>query len=139
MTQIEQIIAEIERLKEIGCPLQKGSDYQHGYDEFYNQIKRFITSLPVEQPSEEFEGLEHSIIEYLGHVPENEPDHSETLYTYEQMHEIARHFANWQKERVIEKAYDWLNDNFFQYGEDGTDNNGCSILYDFKHAMEDEQ
>lgn len=51
----------------------------------------------VEEPvSDE---LETSIIEYMNHVPENEPESSNTLYTYEQMQDIARHFAQWGKNR----------------------------------------
>lgn len=106
MTQIEQIKAEIERLTEVtGYAL---SEYENGrrsamYDTRQRLIE-FINSLPSEQPSEELEGLEDSIIEFLGHVPENDPDHSETLYTYEQMQEIARHFANWQKEQMMKNV-----------------------------------
>lgn len=109
-TTIEQIKAEIEWL------INDKTDGKHVAEAYitapkrsaYLDILNFINSLPTEEPSEYLEGLEDSIIEYLGHVPENEPEHSETLYTYEQMQEIARHFANWQKEQTINKACDWL-------------------------------
>jgi transcriptional regulator with XRE-family HTH domain len=135
MTQIEQIKAEIERLTEVtGYAL---SEYENGrrsamYD-IRKQLTEYINSLPTEQPSEDLkkaaeEYASMSQIAYKG---------IHCTYVDDQHAFIAG--ADWQKERVIEKAYDWLNDNFFKYGEDGTDNNGCSILYDFKKAMEDEQ
>lgn len=55
----------------------------------------------------------------------------------ESFRNLILHFTSWQKHQTINKAYDWLNDNFYQYGEDGTDNNGTSLLYDFKKAMEE--
>lgn len=91
MTQIEQIKTEIERLKEIGCPLQKGSDYQHGYDEFYTQIKKFINSLPAEQTAERF-----------GDEIDNFRCSDEFALAKRAGEEIsvtALHFADWQKEQ----------------------------------------
>lgn len=128
MTDKEKIIAEIERLKEIGCPLQKGSDYQHGYDEFYTQIKTFINSLPAE-PSED---LEKEIKLYQLRNPFI--NHQEKSLN-DLIKRIAIYFAQWQKEQVIEKACGWLQKHMNDYLVYGRD---IDFMYDdFRKAMED--
>ena len=158
MTDKEKIINEIERLKaEI--------PYHENAWSVLNKLKGFINSLPdeqlcwndmtgeeksgfffdlshqkqIKQPSEEFEDLEESIIEFLGHVPENDPDHSETLYTYEQMQDIARHFAYWQKHQTIKKACEWLNKNVVEYHPRKGELRPIVNTNAFREAMENEQ
>ena len=97
---IDKVKAEIERLKEIGCPLQKGSDYQHGYDEFYTQIKTFINSLPAEHPSGEFKG---EFDDYLVHGDIRNPNF-DGPFGYDDIRKTAIHFANWQKEQLMKNV-----------------------------------
>ena len=97
------------------------------------EILVFINSILAEQPSEEFK---EEFDNYCVHGDIRNPNF-DGPFGYDDIRKTAIHFANWQKEQIINKAYDWLKDNFYQYGEDGKDNNGCSILYDFKKAMED--
>lgn len=59
----------------------------------------------------------------------------------------ARHFADWQKERTINKAYKWLEDNvkYYAYYKDGREGREVDIevidnlLPDFKKEMEDKK
>ena len=62
-------------------------------------MKKYIDSLPAEeeQPSKED-----------SKDPKNDSDHSETLYTYEQINILANNRAQWQKEQTINKACEWL-------------------------------
>lgn len=92
----------IEKLP--GDVLMYGIEDEPGHIDYIGEDS---CELVLEQPSED---LEKTIIEYLSHVPENEPESSNTLYTYEQMQDTARHFAHWQKERLIKKACQWLHD-----------------------------
>ena len=49
--------------------------------------------------------------------------------------DIARHFAQWQKEQVIEKACEWLQKHMNDYLVHGRD---IDFMYnDFRKAMED--
>lgn len=138
MTQIEQILAEIERLY---CEEAEKYDTSQeiGAKRILDELSKFINSLPAEQPSKD---LEEEINDYFERHFEICNDNTlkcggEEFGTYELL-DVIEHFTHWQKEQTIKKAYNWLNDNFYQYGEDGRDNNGCSILYDFKNAMEKE-
>lgn len=117
MTNKEKIIAKIERLKEIGCPLQKGSDYQHGYDEFYTQIKTFINSLPTEQPSEDLEKAATALTnEIVGELNLGDyTDHSGHNAHWHSFKEGVVAGAQWQKEKIINKASQWLNENVVEY------------------------
>ena len=167
MGEIEQQIkAEIERLKEVGCPLQKGSDYQHGYDEFYTQIKKFIDSLPSEESSEQLcwndmteeeksdfffnlshqiqiekpsEDLEEELDNYCVHGDIRNPNF-EGPFGYDDIRKTAIHFADWQKEQTINKASKWLADNVIHYiwkSSKGEIGISDDFFIDFEKAMEE--
>ena len=57
--------------------------------------------MPVEEEEPISEELDTSIIGYLNNV---EPAYSNTFYSKEQMQNIARHFANWQKLQMMKNA-----------------------------------
>ena len=52
------------------------------------------------------EELEEEIVSWLD---EGLPNEEELI---EHIKETARHFANWQKEQIINKGYNWVKDNF---------------------------
>jgi len=135
MTNNEKIKAEIERLKEIGCPLQKGSDYQHGYDEFYTQIKKFINTLAAEYQSEEFK---EEFDNFLVHGNIRNPNF-EGPFGYDDIRKTAMHFANWKKEQIINKASKWLAGNIIHYIWSSKREIGISddFFIDFEKAMEE--
>ena len=135
MTNNEKIKAEIERLKEIGCPLQKGSDYQHGYDEFYTQIKKFINTLAAEYQSEEFK---EEFDNFLVHGNIRNPNF-DGPFGYDDIRKTAMHFANWKKEQIINKASKWLAGNIIHYIWSSKREIGISddFFIDFEKAMEE--
>lgn len=128
MTQVEQIKAEIERLKKELKDLP-GNDYKDGV--FYvleEELTPFINSLTVEQSNELFcwndmteeekadfffdlshqKQIEQSseYLEYLATSLEEtigtSPHSRETIISYLQQ------AAQWQKEQIINKACEWL-------------------------------
>ena len=71
--------------------------------------------------------------------PKNDSDHSETLYTYEQINILANNRAQWQKEQTINKACEWLKENIYNRVYKCNDGLGfptAVFLADFKKAME---
>lgn len=127
MTDKEKIRAEIVRLKNnVGSALL-GYDMgeENGAFLAYEKVLAFINSLPEEPASKD---LEEEI--------ERFSDYSNLLAPQEEVEIIARHFANWQKERLINKACKWLS-NF--YSED----RHCYLvdkdIDNFKKAMEEKK
>ena len=107
MDKILKIKAEIVRLKEnLECEAKNSNSVSSsivlaGKMSMLDELHYFIDSMQKEPASDE---METSIIEYMNHTPENDPELSTTLYTYEQMQAIARHFANWQKQQLTKDA-----------------------------------
>lgn len=95
MTQIETIIAEIERLK-----IEKRKEnlpfhalYYDGYDAACDKIIAYLNSLPVEQPSEEVnKEIDRFIAENVG----------KTIT----VGQVAHYFANWLKQQMMKSAID---------------------------------
>lgn len=147
MTQIEQIKAEIERLKK---ELYKQQDVRidgspipvfdinaiDGMLKILEEIKGFINSLPIEQPSEE---LEEEINSYSKESLALKFPTTDKKQIKADIEYIARHFANWQKEQTINKACEWLRQNTMKSlvlsSED--ENLTKEFIEDFKKAMED--
>ena len=100
MSDKELIKQEIKSYKESMKGLEPHSDFRRGQITAYNQIMQFIDSLPKEPVSED---LEEEIDRY----------YSDWLFDddtiYEDMRDICRHFAEWQKKKdqeTIELAED---------------------------------
>lgn len=109
MTQIETIIAEIERLmnwkpKAIPSGMRQ-RDVLNIRKGVLLTLKAFINSLPAEQPSEELEYLATSLEEAI----DTSPHSRETIISY------MLQAAQWQKEQTINKASQWLNKNVVEY------------------------
>lgn len=133
MTQIEQIKAEIERLTEVtGYAL---SEYENGrrsamYD-IRKQLIEYINILPAEQSSED---LEDEIYNYW----RNELT-TEDIVTISKDDFIfhATHFAQWQKEKLLNKACKWLNKNVVEYHPRKGELRPIVNINAFREAMED--
>lgn len=90
-------------------------------------LKNKINSIPDEKPSED------------SNDPKNDSDHSETLYTYEQINILANNRAQWQKEQTINKACKWLNENIVEYRPRTGKLRPIVNINAFREAMEDKQ
>ena len=93
MTQIETIIAEIERLKiekrKENLPFQ--ALYYDGYDAACDKIIAYLNTLPAEQPNEELnKEIDRFITENVG----------KTIT----VGQVAHYFAKWQKEQLMKSA-----------------------------------
>lgn len=137
MTQIEKIRAEIERLKSCKLNLEEDTEYLRGYDFAIDTIEEFINSLPAaeEHPSEDFK---EEFDNFCVHGNIRNPNFEGT-FGYDDIRKTAIHFAQWQKERLIKKAYQWLQHNAEKYcaSYSFTCYQTGLLLNDFKHAMED--
>ncbi len=100
MSNIEKIKAEIERLKaenrNIRC--QHNENYCIGYDDAFSDLLAVINSLPEEKPTEDLEDEIKKFIEEYGY----ERGEDKLLIAI-----VARHFTEWQKERMMDE---WLKD-----------------------------
>lgn len=120
MTQIEQIKAEIERRM-----YENQQDYsEEGAGAFYEdrQLLSFINSLPAE-PSKD---LKEAAEEYSG----------------KSAHPLNNAFiagAQWQKERDINKACEWLNKNVVEYHPRTGKLRPIVNINAFREAMEGEK
>ena len=140
MTQIEKIIAEIERLmnwkpKAIPSGMRQ-RDVLNIRKGVLLVLKYFINSLPESQPSENLE--EYYTKDFL---PKEwfAKQGQRTLSEFNFF--TASHFAQWQKEQIINEACQWLQHNAEKYvASYGLPNYQTGLLLnDFKHAMEDTQ
>ena len=91
MTDKEKIIAEIERLKNCKSNLEEDTEYLRGYDFAIETLEEFINSLPAEQPREE---LNKEIDSFL----------ADNVGKINNVGQIARHFAQWQKEQMMKNC-----------------------------------
>ena len=105
------LVAEIEKRKGM-CDNHYG-DYWNGCYNTFTDILSFINTLEVKEEEEEpvSEGLDMEIDYYLRELQSFKSEHGIDCYTVsiEDMNEICRHFANWQKEQdqsIIELAED---------------------------------
>lgn len=59
--------------------------------------------------------------------------------TVDDIADIARHFANWQKKQSIKKACEWLSEyaGNYNYSESDYDHGEEEMVIEFKKAMED--
>ena len=129
MTQIETIIAEIERrrvkYKElISKSFGVEQEYFKGMAVVADEMMLFINSLPAEQPSEELMVVAQSYTE-KGSQCQEEMDAF-----------IAG--AQWQKEQTINKACQWLNDNVVEYHPRKGELRPVVNINAFREAMEKE-
>lgn len=144
MTQIEQIKAEIERLKLELKDLPSG-DYKDGV--FYvleEELIPFINSLPAEQPSEELEKFIQDLIDKYPVNKKSVPNDSLNDY-YQGLRFGVLQGAQWQKEQFVNKSCQWLKDNLMNFlsiiinDRETLDVDYSELIYEFKKAMEDEQ
>ena len=104
MTIIEQIKAEIERLKGIGgiVPLDN-REQKTGYESALIDIEIFLDSLESEKPTQE--GLEEEIIKcWQAWVSPSNKQSVEGVFPLSEFVFYARHFAEWQKEQLLKDA-----------------------------------
>ena len=120
---------------------------------FVNEFKdllSFLDTLEVKEVDEEpvSNDLEAEFVLYLKHKF-NIPQEGNTLKTngwnpspYDIL-DIAKHFAQWQKEQTIEKACEWLSkvsieDMHYQYNDFDTSEGWYKFIEDFKNYMKGE-
>lgn len=123
MTDKEKIIAEIERLKAEAFNNINHDAKRDMVTDVANsqriaiceQLLHFIDSLPAEQPSEDLEKAAKDFVE------KNSPYTDEFMLDneVEEAYKIAeltfKRGAQWQKEQIINKASQWLNENVVEY------------------------
>lgn len=130
MTDKEKIIAEIERLTEVtGYAL---SEYENGrrsamYD-IRKQLIEYINSLPAEQQSEELEE----------EIKRKYKSNNALMMPIEDFRKIIIHFTDWQKQRTINKACEWLNKNVVEYHPRKGELRPIVNINSFREAMEKE-
>lgn len=95
MNKIEQIKAEIERLMDGYKPIVGGGDELTGAHIALAKLLSFLDTLESEKPMNQ-EGLEEEIKRY---GREEMP-----VVLESDLNDIARHFANWQKEQMMKEA-----------------------------------
>lgn len=100
MSNIEKIKAAIERLKaenrNIRC--QHNENYCIGYDDAFRDLLPLIDSLSEEKPSEDLkEEVKRYYSDNFTYISSDQP-------TLSILTNVARHFAEWQKERMIKDA-----------------------------------
>lgn len=111
MTQIEQIIAEIERLKAEAFNKIHHDARRDMVTDVSNsqriaiceQLLDFIDSLPAEQPCDD---LEEEINSYSKESLALKFPTTDKKQIKADIEYIARHFANWQKEQMMKSAID---------------------------------
>ena len=139
-TDKEKISAKIEQLKEELKDLPSG-DYKDGVIYVLEEeLIPFINSLFTEHQGKEFkEEFEH----YCVHGDIRNPNF-EGPFGYDDIRKTAIHFANWQKQTLINKAYNWICNNFKCAGYSmplyykGVHYSPQDIANDFKKAMKEE-
>ena len=135
MTQIETIIAEIERLYNEEAE-RFDTSQEIGAKRILDKLSNFINSLPVEQPSKDFK---KEFNNFCVHGDIRNPNF-EGPFGYDDIRKTAIHFAQWQKEQDINKAYEWLKENIYNRVYKCNDGLGfptAAFLEEFKKAMED--
>jgi len=96
----EQIRQEIERQRSFieGLFIEGDNSFYDGQDDAYNHLLAFIDSLQEEKPSEDLNDEIKKFIEEYGY----ERGEDKLLIAI-----VARHFAEWQKEQMMDE---WLKD-----------------------------
>lgn len=79
--------------------------------EAYKELLEFIDSHPEEPVSEDLEEEIKKMQRHYRTIDEYD-GYPATIYA-SGIDYIARHFANWEKEKIINKACEWLEDNVF--------------------------
>ena len=113
MTQIEQIKNEINRLKSLtgknGLP--EARDYYKGKTDAYNSVLQYINSLPTaveHQPSEDLVDAARDIRDTLYLEEGKRDDYGNPYFLQDTIMKAVIAGANFQKERDIKKACEWL-------------------------------
>lgn len=134
MTQIETIIAEIKRLKQIFVPTV--NEEYRGFAEFLlDFITDDIKSLPIQQSKD----FKEEFNNFCVHGDIRNPNF-DGPFGYDDIRKTAIHFAQWQKEQDINKACEWLKENIYHRVYKCNDCLGfptAAFLEEFKKAMED--
>ncbi len=163
MEDKEKIKAEIERLlnnKEETSHLNQ-ADFNSGRWKGLMEIKRFVDSLPKEPTSEDFEEVVLSKYPVLrnkyytmfgSQLSEDLNDEIRKYFlsykgyphvmdkTEREIKKAIIYFANWQKEKDINKACEWLKENIYHRVYECGDRLGfptADFLNDFRKAMEE--
>jgi hypothetical protein len=109
------------------------------------EVEITVNSIPnedldIDEELQRFFETEHLFVDVddLLTVRHSNGSPTDKIYYFE---DIARHFAQWQKEKTINKACQWLQHNAEKYvASYGLPNYQTGLLlHDFKHAMEDNQ
>ena len=105
MTIVEQIRAEVERLKET-AKLMKLSTYKSGWNSAMNAVLQLLSTLEKERekPMNSNEGLEEEFIRYIHEKDAEVSERGESTYAQEDLEDIARHFAKWGAEHLATPA-----------------------------------
>ena len=136
MTDKELIKQDIKRrisnLEKLGNReyIKKYFTEQFRFIEVYEGLIKFIDSLPEEPASED---LEKEITKCY-------KSRNDLMMTREQFGKIIRHFTEWQKQQLIDKACEWLNDwlESDDFGIPITASSRKLFLKEFKEAMEEQ-
>lgn len=114
MTDKELIKQEIERKQKGVVGAYESEDTEHGYKQCCKEILNFINSLPEEPISDDLEKEIDNYIKdnffgsksmvFLSNRTKGELDSIDVV-------NIARHFAEWQKQKMIEKVTEWMAKN----------------------------
>lgn len=129
--QVEQIKAEIERLKK-WCEEHTTESYSCYFDAF-NDIDTFINSLEEESVSEDLEKAAIRIADEILPIAGREIWHGETEKNIErrkQIREGVKRGANWQKEALLDKVCEWLKDNLPYCA-----NPPCQVIDDLRKSL----
>ena len=107
----QKIIAEIERLK---SKLNLDDRHDQGASDYLHAISKFINPLPEEPVSEDLEEASHHFsVELLNDV--NFMSTTETLgEKLDKLQNLFKAGAQWQREKIINKACEWLDSNLTQ-------------------------
>lgn len=107
----EKLIAEIERLNSL-VSYESKDRHDEGLHDAYKAVKNVITSLQQGGSSEDFEEYWREFEEWIDTY--NTTDYP-TTYTRK---DIARHFAEWQRTKMMEAAIDGKI-KIYNYGRKG--------------------
>ena len=147
MTQIEQVKSEIERILNL-FPKPHGKVLpidQNAYN-LLGDLKLFIESIPAEQQNYDLKkaAIKEAHKRYRDCPPLNIGGDYEFAECHEEERELfvegALWGANWQKDKLLAKACEWLKENIYNRVYKCNDGLGfptAAFLEEFKKAMEE--
>lgn len=104
----DALVAEIERLENKNC--KNSNDFNLGAATYLGMLKQFVNTHEVKYLQEEpaSEDFEKEMDNYIPTVFSKDMDSGEPRFTtwFRALRKTARHFANWQKNKMMEDAVD---------------------------------